>query len=285
MTRTRTALLWGLILLIVGTGFLLWNFGVFADYQEPALWVIVIFFALVGLAFLISFFMSRQDWWKVIPGFTLLAVAAVIFLSSRDVRAEWIGILLFLGLALAFAVIFFSNRKENWWALIPFGSMVVMIALVLLADLDLSEHMLGAILFGGMGLVFLAVYLLAYDRSQFHWTLIPAAVLFIMSLVSVTAGVAKSNPNLADPIRLWPVLLVVAGVALIVFALARRGKPVVEPVELPAEPSPSEAQSVPGTSVIEVPEDYSRPQPAPLEEEPLPMESAATASSVDLENS
>lgn len=274
MRRSRDSLIWGIVLLIVGLGFLLWNFDVFSEFQDVAQIALAAFFALVGLGFLVSYLITRGDWWKVIPGFALLAVAGIIFLGSREAPAEWIGVILFAGLALSFAVIYFSDRQERWWALIPFGAMVVMSAAVLLGSLGWDERALGAVLFGGMGLVFLFVYLLSEDRSQFRWALIPTSVLLVMGLVSLTSAIAAANPALAQMVELWPVLLVIAGVFLLGLYISRPA-PREAPTQLPPQPPPAEQPAAPGTSVLDVPDEIaespatSRVAPQRIERAPV----------------
>ena len=273
MRRSRDSLIWGIILLLVGLGFLLWNFGVFDNFQGLAELVIAGLFALAGLGFLASYLAARKDWWKVIPGFALLAVGGIIFLGTRQVAAEWIGMLLFLGIALAFAVIYFGDRTERWWALIPFGTMLVMIVLLLLAGTGIAEEALGAVLFGGMALVFFLVYLLAGDRSEFRWALIPATVLLVMGLVALAAAVVQTAPNLEQAMRLWPILLVVVGVFLLGLSLSRPARPARE---LPVEPTPADMPAAPGTSVLEIPPAPPAAKP-PVERAPVVLVDEAAA--------
>ena len=122
MRRPSNSLLWGIILLVVGLGFLLWNLGVFLQFQTTAQWVLVGLFAVVGLGFFIDYLIHREQWWKVIPAFTLLSVAGIIFLSARNLNEVWVALVLFLGLALAFAFIYVTDRQTRWWALLPFGA-------------------------------------------------------------------------------------------------------------------------------------------------------------------
>ena len=103
MRRPNNSLIWGVILLVIGLGFLLWNLGVFSKFQATAQWVLVGFFAIVGLGFFVSYLMSREQWWKVIPAFTLLSVAGIIYLVGRNYNEIWVALVFFLGLALAFA--------------------------------------------------------------------------------------------------------------------------------------------------------------------------------------
>jgi hypothetical protein len=278
MTRARDALIWGIILLIVGLGFLLWNFGVFESLSGIAELVIAGLFALLGVGFLLSYLVSRHDWWRVIPGFALLSVGAIIFLSTRGVAGLWLGVVLFIGLALAFAVVYFTDRRERWWALIPFGAMVVMVATVLLNTRDLGEELLGAVLFGGMGLVFFLIYALSPDRAQFRWALIPTSVLLIMGLVSLAADMRQSNPASAQWVRLWPILLIGLGVVLLGFAITRAGKPAPPVVEIPAQPPAAETVAAPGAGVYVVPETPVRIERSPVTlYEPAPTQDATAS--------
>lgn len=264
MNRTRDALIWGIILLLVGLAFLLWNFGVFAGLSGVAEPVIAGLFALAGLGFLAAYLVKRHEWWRIIPGFMLLAVGGIIFLTTRAVADIWLGAVLLVGLALAFAVVYFSDRRERWWALIPSGALVVTVIVVLLSTSNLAQPYLGAILFGGLGLVFLLIYALAPERPKLRWALIPAAVLLVMGLVSLAAGVRQSSPAAEQWVRLWPILLIGLGVLLLGFAITRSGKPAPPVVQLPPEPAPTETVAAPGTGVYEVSETPVRFERSPI---------------------
>ncbi len=82
MSKQRDSFIWGAILLVIGASFLVWNLGILAGAQTTIAWALVALFALLGLAFIISYLNNRAQWWKLIPACTLLAVAAVIFLST-----------------------------------------------------------------------------------------------------------------------------------------------------------------------------------------------------------
>ncbi len=254
MSRVRGGLIWGLVLAVLGVLLLLWNFDVFASLaaQVPLILTGVMLF--LGLAFLFGFVARRQEWWRAIPGFLLLSVAAIIYLAGRPVPEVWSGAVLFLGLALAFGVIFFSNRRQNWWAMIPAGTLTVVAALLLLSTQGLPAAVLGAVLYGGMGLVFGLLYLLAPERRQFLWALMPAGVLLLMGLITLFAGLGQDNPSLAPWLRLWPLLLVIAGIGLAVLALGRSGQGGAPAQELPPVPQAAESTAAQGAGVHAVPE-------------------------------
>lgn len=252
MGRARNVLIWGLVLLMAGLLFLLWNFGVFAGLGNTLPLVVAGVIAALGVGFLAVYVARRQEWWNVIPGFLLLAVGGIVYLSVRAVAAVWLGATLFFGLALAFAVVYLGDRRERWWALIPFGTLALMGGIILLNGAALPVQTLGAVLFGGMGLVFLLVYLLAPQRPRFRWALVSAAVLLVMGVITLVGGVRQNYPALAPWIRLWPLLLI--GLGVVCLAVAARSRSSQEPlVELPAQP-PAEAPVAAGTSAVELPE-------------------------------
>ena len=271
MRRPNNSLLWGVILLVVGLGFLLWNLGVFAKFQATAQWVLVGFFALLGLGFFVSYLMSREQWWKVIPAFTLLSIAGIIYLAGRNFNEIWVALVFFLGLALAFAFIYVTDRQTRWWALLPFGSMTAMALVVMLGLTGMPAKLLGAILFAVMGLVFFLIYALAKDRKQFGWALVPTASLWIMALVALSSQVAEANPALVDGVPFWPVLLILGGVILLGYGISRSSRPLPTVSELPAQPAPSETAAAPGTAVFAVPEESTKPTGSYIVRSPITL--------------
>jgi CPA1 family monovalent cation:H+ antiporter len=82
----------------------------------------------------------------------------MVLLTTRpNLAGQLIAALLFAGLALAFAHIFLLAPAENWWAILPGGFLAVLGVVIALSGWVQSLQMLGAVLFGGLGLVFLAV--------------------------------------------------------------------------------------------------------------------------------
>lgn len=271
MSKPRDSLLWGALLVVVGVGLLLWNLGILASFQVTLVWALVALFALLGLAFVFAYLNRRSDWWLLIPAFTWFAVAAVIFLSSRGIATTWVAAALLAGIALAFLVIYFSDREERWWALIPFGSVAVMMAVVLLsAQPQVNLALLGAVLFGGMALVFFLIYLLARERQRFAWALVPAATLGVMALAALAAYAPQTAPALAEAVRLWPVLIILLGALLIAYAglRSRRATPVME---LPPQPTTAETPLASGASVTTMSEDAPRAKGTRYERSPIAL--------------
>lgn len=72
----------------------------------------------IGLAFLLVFFTRRSNWWAIIPAGALLSVAALVLTGL-------VG-LLFIGMAVTFALIPLLVGRDHWWAWIVCAVMAVM---------------------------------------------------------------------------------------------------------------------------------------------------------------
>lgn len=278
----RNPILAGIVLVVIGLLFLLWNFGVFSANAQAIALAAAALFAVAGLGYLVAYMVfRRQSWWLAIPGFTLLAVGGLIYLYWRQVPFLWMGVVLFVALALAFAVIFFTDRRERWWGLIPFGALLVLVAMVVLNSAGVTPPFLGAVMFGGLSLTFLLIYLLTPERSVGHWPLVPSAVLAAMALVSLASGLRQRYPATEVLVNLWPLLVIGLGVASFVVAITRSGKEPV-PVALPAEPASTEVAPAPGAGVYEIAEPEPQPvryarAPITLVEPEMPAQPTASA--------
>ena len=96
------------------------DIGVISDTIVKATPIIL---AGLGLPFLLIFLTDRKHWWALIPGMTMIGVAAAVFLEGVGVISdEAVGGLVVGGIALGFLLIYLIDRKQ-WWALIPGGIM------------------------------------------------------------------------------------------------------------------------------------------------------------------
>ncbi len=136
-------------------------------------------FLAAGLIFLSLLFGGH--WWASFPGFTLVALGALILLPNS---LEDFGGALFLGgIGLSFWYVYFTSRTERWWALIPAGVLTALAVMIVVAER--YEDYGGAIFLGGIGLSFFAVYLT--NRSERWWALIPGGVLVTLAGMTIAA--------------------------------------------------------------------------------------------------
>lgn len=163
-----------------------------------------------GVIFLTLHLSDRAQWWPLIPGGILASWGLSALLGKLGLSATLASLVAMLGSAVPFVWIYWLDRKNNWWALIPAG-VFVMVGIAAVLGTAVGEDWTATMVLWGIAAVFLVVYL--RDRSQF-WPLIPAGVLALVGF-----GVGPLGQ------RSWvigPVLLILAGVLIILRTLFRR---------------------------------------------------------------
>jgi hypothetical protein len=200
----ESRLLWGALLILAGVLFLLQNLGLFA--AGDLFWALL--FGLGGVFFLSVFFSNRQNWWALIPGFTLLGIGVLIGLGwlVPGIADRWGGFIVLGSIALGFLVIYLLNRS-NWWAIIPAGVLLTL-ALIAVVDNLAGGIETGGLLFLGIGLTFGILALNPTPEGRMKWAWIPAGILLIMGLLLLAAAEAWIG-------YLWPVALILVGIFLI----------------------------------------------------------------------
>lgn len=124
--------------------------------------------------------MKRFDT-RIIFGLLLIAGGLVMLLPESF---EDIGGGIFLGgIALSFWYVYFANRTERWWAIIP-GGVFTALSLLVLGSAYFEDYS-GVIVLGGVGLTFFVLYLA--NPSERWWALIPFGVLSTLATITVVA--------------------------------------------------------------------------------------------------
>jgi hypothetical protein len=183
----------GVLLIVAGVLFLLEALGVLPEIGN-LVWIIL--FALGGLAFLWVYLSHREQWWAAIPGCVLLGIAGTIALS--DVAGTWAGALVPAAIGASFWIIYLT-RRDFWWAIIP-GGVLITVALIAGFGDTLPDQMITAILFLGLALTFLLVYLLPTPTGRMKWAWIPAVacgvlgIAFLASLGGMVTLLAVAGP-------------------------------------------------------------------------------------------
>ena len=204
-------LIWGVLLSLAGVGLLLFNLDVFVQFEPYVQYGAAALLGLLALLFVGGYLSARENWWRLIPGWTLIALTAMVYLTTLPALDQRItASVLFVGQAIAFAHIYLLDRAERWWAIIPGGFMLMLGGTIALSSLTEEPAVLGTVLFIGLGAVFFLLYLLG-QRWQLWWALVPGSVLVLLGLFLFSVGLGQENL----PLRLWPVLLPLLGVWLI----------------------------------------------------------------------
>jgi hypothetical protein len=197
----------GLLLIVVGILLTLAQFQLIT-FDESWLGMVGLF---VGAVIFLSLWLSNtREWWPLIPGLIMLSWAVSGLLGILGL-ADWlVNLIGFAGSALPFLYVFSRNRKANWWALIPGGIFGLMGVATVLGGL-LGEGWTEFLVLLGIALAFLVVFLV--NRRNW-WALIPAGIL---TVVAFSAGPWGSYAQVV-----WASGLVLAGAAMILYALLRR---------------------------------------------------------------
>jgi len=201
---------WAAAFVLGGLGLLLFNLGSFTAWEPYLQYILAALLGLSAIGFFASYFSRTENWWRLIPAWTLLALAGMVYLTTVQSLDQRITAgLLFVGQALAFAHIYLLDRDERWWAVIPGGFMLVLGGVIALSSRTMDPDTLGTTLFVGLGCVFILLYLLG-RRARLWWALIPGVVLVLFGLFLFS--VERSQENIF--VRWWPVLLLLFGLFL-----------------------------------------------------------------------
>jgi len=143
---------WALIptyVLVVTAAFL------FVEPLLPGDLAAVYWMAAVGTPFLVVWATDpRKRWWALIPTYVFGMTAGFLFIEPILSRTsgELIGAFWTFAIALPFLVVYLTNPRERWWALIPGGIMAIIGAGLLIS---VAQFVLPAVLIVG-GLILLA---------------------------------------------------------------------------------------------------------------------------------
>jgi len=203
----ESRLIWGGLLILAGVVFLMQN--LFNFELGGLFWTFL--FILAGLLFLSVYLGDRTSWWSLIPGFTLLGIAATILVGNYFPRLENLlgGAFVLGGIGTAFVAVYLADRR-NWWALIPAGVMLTL-TLVVFSDNVIGGFGSGWLLFFGFGLTFAVIALLPGPQGEMKWAWIPSIILFVIGGIVLAASVNIFN-------FIWPILLILGGIVLILRA-------------------------------------------------------------------
>jgi len=246
---------WGIALLVLGIFFTLFTFGQLKPYEQQLIWTTTLLLGIMGLILIAYMVWRPQRWWYLIPGFLLLSLAVAVYLGTQvGIKGNLLAAVVFSGLAVAYLFIFLTNRHERWWAWISSGSFFLLIAALLWGN-AFSPPVLGTLLFLGMGLVFLLMYLFLPKTMQRWWALLLGATFIVVA--GLVFSISVGSNSWAG--RLWPLLMIALGVAVTAWSLVRlfsRPPRRQVPVTPPHTPSAGTgvAGGAPEGAVITVPE-------------------------------
>ncbi|MEO8355416.1 MAG: hypothetical protein ABI621_05860 [Chloroflexota bacterium] len=208
-TRNWWALIPGGVMLLLATVTLLVD-------SVGGEWIGAMFLLLFGIAFLAVYLNNRTRIWALIVAYVFGVLSIAPMLASGGDMAAYFGPVFLLAIALPFFILY-SRSLENWWAIIPAGSLTVvaMIATAAIAGLINAEKQGGyvnAFMMSGLAVTFAVVWL----RHAKPWAKIVTVILAALAVASVFFASATEI--------FWPIAIILGGLYLFITAL--RPKPV-----------------------------------------------------------
>ncbi|MDH5606276.1 MAG: hypothetical protein OEY93_05265 [Anaerolineae bacterium] len=210
--RSRTTL--GILLIIGGILSLLQTLNILQGQLSDTIWGVL--FGAAGLYFILMFVRNSGTWWPIIPGAILLSLA-VVSLSSLflgGVLSDIEGLIILGSLGLSFLLIFLTNRVQ-WWAVIPGGVLLTVGVISWIDETGAAGVGSETVLFLGLGLTFLLLYLVPTPVGRIGWAIFPAAALLL-----VGAFVGYADNEVVGKI-LGPAGILLAGLVLLVSSLRK----------------------------------------------------------------
>lgn len=177
-------------------------------------WVGAMFLFLIALSFFAVYLNSRSRTWALLVSYILAVLAIAPAMASGGELAAYYGPVFLFAVALPFFLIYFRS-EENWWAIIPAGSItiVAVVAALAIAGWIRNENEGGyanALLMGGLAATFAVVWL----RHARPWASIVTIALALVAVASVFFAAYSQI--------FWPVAIILVGVYLFFTALRPR---------------------------------------------------------------
>ena len=177
-------------------------------------WVGALFLFMIALSFLMVYLNNRTRTWALLVAYIVgvLSIAPLMSTGGRD--AVYFGPIFLFAVALPFFFVYFRS-PENWWAIIPAGSVatVAVLATLTFAGWIRNANTGGyanALLMGGLAATFAVLWL----RHSKSWAKV---VTIALAVVGVASMFFASYSQI-----FWPVAIILVGVYLFYTALRPR---------------------------------------------------------------
>jgi hypothetical protein len=202
------------VLLIIGGGLLiLQNLNIFSGDLENVIWAIV--FGALGGFFLSRYFARKENWGWVIPGVSLLGIGISNLVELVPGVGDSFSEFIILGsIGLSFVLIYLNDRM-HWWALVPGGLLISLGIGSIVEAFDPIWVDSGSVLFLGLGITFLILYLIPTPYGRLKWALIPSLI-----LIALGSAIAIGE-NLEIGGFVGPAIIIILGLLVLVNAIRK----------------------------------------------------------------
>jgi hypothetical protein len=203
-SQTKQGLVWGGLLILLGTVSLLETF------TDLGAWAWVATLVLGGVGVYGIYAIDRTEKWMLVISYVLFAVASLVVLLTLNVLPDpIIPTFVLLAIALPFFVAFINSGRSSWGLLIPVYILVAISIMVpLITTGVLSGILIAAYVLFAIAIPFFVVY--ARDSKKW-WALIPGGITAVIGLSFLIAEDAAQY--------IAPAVLIIAGAWVVVRAI------------------------------------------------------------------
>jgi len=177
-------------------------------------WVGALFLFMIALSFLVVYLNNRTRTWALLVAYIVGVLGIAPLMSTGGREAAYFGPIFLFAVALPFFFVYFRS-PENWWAIIPAGSVatVAVIATLAIGGWIRNANEGGyanALMMGGLAATFAVLWL----RHSKAWAKV---VTIALALVGVASVFFASYSQI-----FWPVAIILVGAYLFYTALRPR---------------------------------------------------------------
>jgi hypothetical protein len=196
----------GVLFLIIGGLILLQNIKIFSGDVGSIVFILI--YGILSIYMLLTYSRRKSQWWWLILGIFLLGLALSNLSEIIPSLKSYSSVIAVFFAGISFLIIYLIDRL-NWWALIP-GSVITSLSVIRYLEVSAPEIQTNGIMFLGLGIAFLILFLVPIRNIRMNWPLIPAVILFAIG------ATLSLNQDLNLISFIGPALLLLGGILVLI---------------------------------------------------------------------
>ncbi len=205
-------LIFGILFVTIGALIVLQNLNIFTGSTGNIIWAAL--FGAGGIFVFVLYFNRRENWWWLVIGLIALSFTASNLAALFSQSKPYSPLFALFGAGICFMSIYFIERRQ-WWVFIP-GGILLSIGVDELLQVTSPDTTINGIIFFGMGIAFLLMFLIPSKEGRLNWAVLPAVVFLALGLIS-----SFDQGNQALQIT-GPALLLLAGGAVLFYSFNKK---------------------------------------------------------------